>query len=62
MPSEHGGGDLERGLIFALGTRLGAYLCVWFTQWFTPSTRGFLSVRRVRESQMTRRLSLSLAP
>lgn len=62
MPSEHGGGDLERGLMFALGTRLGAYLRVWFTQWFTPSTRGFLSVGRVKEPQMTRRLSPSLAP
>lgn len=61
MPSEHGGGDLERGLVFALSTRLGAYLCVWFAQWFMPSTRGFLSVRRVKEPQMTSRLSWSLA-
>lgn len=61
MPSERRGGDLERGLVFALSTRLGAYLRVWFAQWFMPSTRGFLSVGRVKEPQTTSRLSRSLA-
>lgn len=61
MSNEHGGGDLERGLVFALRTRLGAYLRVWFAQWFMPRTRGFLSVGRVKEPQMTSRLSRSLA-
>lgn len=61
MPNEHGGGDLERGLVFALSTRLGAYLCAWFAQRFMPNTRGFMSVGRIKEPQMTSRLSRSLA-
>lgn len=61
MLREHREGDLERGLVFALSTWLGAYLHAWFAQWFMPSARGFMRLGRIKEPQMTSRLSLSLA-